>query len=60
MFMTKKNLTLLLSAVAVAESTLQLLIAVMGILAALITVTFVVGAGSGAFITYYVLAHEDS
>jgi hypothetical protein len=60
MFMTKQNLTLLLSAVAVAESTLQLLIAVMGILAALITVTFVIGALSGAFITYYMLAREDS
>ncbi len=56
MFMTKKNLTLLLSVVAVVESTVQLLIAVMGIIA----VTFVVGALSGAFITYYMLAHEDS
>ncbi len=60
MFMTKKNLTLLLSVVAVVESTLQLLIAVMGILAALITVAFVIGALSGVFITYYLLASEDS
>jgi hypothetical protein len=42
------------------ESTLQLLIAILGIVAALMIMAFVVGALSGAFITYYLLAYGDS
>jgi hypothetical protein len=51
---------LILTAIAVVEGTLSLLIAAIGILAALVVAAFVVGALSGVFITYYTLARDDS
>ncbi len=51
MFMTRENLTLLLSAIAIVEGTLQLLITVIGVLAAVVVVAFVLGALTGVFIT---------
>jgi hypothetical protein len=60
MFMTQEKLMLILSAIAVVEGTLSLLIAASGILAALVVAAFVVGALSGVFITYYTLARDDS
>jgi hypothetical protein len=60
MFMTQEKSMLILSAIAVVESTLSLLIAAIGILAALIVAAFVAGALSGAFITYYALVCDDS
>ena len=60
MIMTRENFTLILSAIGVAEGTLSLLIAIMGVLAGFIVAIFVAGVLSGAFITYYMLACEDS
>jgi len=60
MFMTHEKWMFILSAIAVVEGTLQLLIAVMGILAALVVAAFVAGALLGVFISYYALAREAS
>jgi uncharacterized NAD-dependent epimerase/dehydratase family protein len=60
MVMKPENLSLLVSAIAVAEGTLSLLIAVMGVVAAVVVAAFVAGAMSGVFITYYALARDDS
>ena len=60
MFMTEEKLMLILSAIAVIEGTLSLLVAAIGILAALVVAAFVAGALSGAFITYYTLVRDDS
>ncbi len=60
MFMTQEKLMLILTAIAVVEGTLSLLIAAIGILAALVVAAFVVGALSGVFIAYYTLARDDS
>jgi hypothetical protein len=60
MFMTQEKLMLILSAIAVAEGTLSLLITAIGILAALVVAAFVAGALSGVFITYYTLVRDDS
>ncbi len=60
MFMTRENLTLLLSTIAIVEGTLQLLIAVMGVLAAVVVVAFVLGALTGVLITHYKRARENS
>jgi hypothetical protein len=60
MFMTQEKLMLIVSAIAVVEGTLSLLIAAIGILAALVVAAFVAGALSGVFITYYTLVRDDS
>jgi hypothetical protein len=60
MIMTRENFTLILSAIGAAEGTLSLLIAIMGVLAGFIVAIFVAGVLSGTFITYYMLAREDS
>jgi hypothetical protein len=60
MFMTRENLTLLLSAIAIVEGTLQLLITAIGVLAAVVVVAFVLGALTGVFITHYKSARENS
>jgi hypothetical protein len=58
--MTRENFTLILSAIGAVEGTLSLLIAMMGVLAGFVVAIFVAGALSGAFITYYMLARDDS
>jgi hypothetical protein len=55
-----RKLMLIVSAIAVVEGTLSLLIAAIGILAALVVAAFVAGALSGVFITYYTLVRDDS
>ncbi len=60
MCMTQEKLMLILSAIAVVESTLSLLIAAIGIIAALVVAAFVAGALSGVFITYYTLVRDHS
>jgi hypothetical protein len=60
MIMTRENFTLILSAIGAAEGTLSLLISIMGVLAGFIVAIFVAGVLSGTFITYYMLAREDS
>jgi hypothetical protein len=51
---------LIVSAIAVVEGTLSLLIAAIGILAAFVVAAFVAAALSGAFIIYYALVRDHS
>ncbi len=59
MFMTQEKSMLFLNAIAVVEGTLPLMIAAIGLLAALVVAAFVAGALSGAFITDYTLVRDD-
>ncbi len=60
MTMNQENLTFILSAIGAFEGTLALLIAIMGVLAALVVVSFVAGLLAGAFIVYYTSVRPDT
>lgn len=57
--MTKENLALLLGAIAIVEGTLQLLIAFMGVFAAVAVIAFALGTLTGVLITNYRRARQD-
>ncbi|MGA9315880.1 MAG: hypothetical protein WBV77_14775 [Solirubrobacteraceae bacterium] len=58
--MNQENLTFILSAIGAFEGTLALLIAIMGVLAALVVVSFVAGLLAGSFIVYYASVRPDT
>jgi hypothetical protein len=60
MFMEQENFTVILSAIGVVEGTLSLLIAVLGMLAALVVAAFLLGVLTGVFVICYMHAREDS
>ncbi len=60
MFMKQENFTVILSAIGVVEGTLSLLIAVLGMLAALVVAAFLLGVLAGVFIICYMHDREDS
>jgi hypothetical protein len=60
MFMKQENFPVILSAIGVVEGTLSLLIAVLGMLAALVVAAFLLGVLAGVFVICYMHAREDS
>lgn len=60
MFMKQENFTVILSAIGVFEGTLSLLIAVLGMLAALVVAAFLLGVLADVFVICYMHDREDS